>query len=328
MGNSLEKSLKMNSKSDLKIIVQAFKKMNNKQLVALSNEGFTQSDGHQIAYETLHDKKLSPETTSTVFWHNQSHDAFDEEGNLISNLYLHWNGDKEVIKKALLENITAFEIIVPKSDDSAFQIKPTAIENLDPENKKDTLKYLDQLRQLPRDINEEEYIVIHGIIRKSHPKAVIFALQLGVNHLDLEDTTIVLNRIDEIVTVKAGSQMWEEPSYAIGHLLDLMKKFEHPKYNECIESWKKARKGAFREGVAKHIKEDIPTLVKLLKDRMHGVRWASVHSLLKTEEGIKALIKETKDTQQKDRSSIVKMIKSYAEFDEIVEKVAKEKKLI
>ena len=323
----------MTNVSDLTQITLAFNTINQGEIIALCNEGSTQSAGHEIAYEIASDKGGDPDAYSVIFWHNQSHDAFDEAGNLVSSLYLHWSGKKVVLTKALSDHIQGFEIKVPNSDSAAFVIQPKEVnpEDFDPTNKVHVLKYLDQLRQNSISSNalkDEDLAIIRQILRKSAPQTLILAVQLAKNHLDIADIEVLHKRVSEIVPLEPGMQIWENPGYAIGNLLDLMQQQQYPEYQDLFQAWIKHDAVALREGIAKHALHNIQALTTLLLDPEHAVRWAAVHSLLASEEpGIQALIDAAKDPALQDQPEIIRMIKSYAGFDEVVADLLKESDL-
>ena len=64
--------------SDLDRIRAAFDAMTGPGLVALANVGYTQSDAQCSAVETLGGRGDDPQASSAIYWHAQSHDAFDE----------------------------------------------------------------------------------------------------------------------------------------------------------------------------------------------------------------------------------------------------------
>lgn len=93
----------MKTVRDLDRTSAAFEAMNHGEVVALSNCGYTQTDGRDVAVTALHDRGLDPARCSIVFWHRQSHEgAFDDDGNLVGGLTLHWNGEREKVARLLV----------------------------------------------------------------------------------------------------------------------------------------------------------------------------------------------------------------------------------
>lgn len=315
--------------SDLEHIEIAFSKINKSEIIALCNSGITQSAGLEIAEEAITERGGSPDSYSVIFWHNQSHESFDKKGNLLSPLYLHWRGNLSILKNSLQGNLKDYEIVFPKDDKTAFIIMPKSFSNddFDPANSSAVLKYLDQLRRSNTNIVLHELSKIRQIFSKSNPPSVIMAVFLSKEYLDLEDLNLLLNRIKEIASVKPGLQIWQDPAYTVGYLLDLMSKYNHKDYYSTLQAWSNNKKSVYREGVAKHAVHDIKTLEKLFSDKNHSVRWAAFHSLIEAGKNgictiIDALIQQNIDNAE----DIIRSLISYGEFNKTVAEVLKSKK--
>lgn len=112
---------------DLLRLIEAFRALGARGVVALPKAGETQSAG----WEDVNEKSR---TKTAVFWHDQSHDRFDSLGQLSSPISLYWRGEKKKIGEVLTAH--GFVVTLPKSEDTAIEVapgkasKPPAIEAL------------------------------------------------------------------------------------------------------------------------------------------------------------------------------------------------------
>ncbi|MFP2927757.1 DUF6891 domain-containing protein, partial [Pyxidicoccus sp. 3LG] len=103
---------------DLLRLLDVFAALARRKVIALPCAGSTQSAG----WEDVAARERNPEQTA-VFWHEQSHDAFDAVGRLTSELYLQWRGDAGSVCDALAE--AGFTVERPNSDTQAIVVQPT-----------------------------------------------------------------------------------------------------------------------------------------------------------------------------------------------------------
>lgn len=103
---------------DLRRLLAVFATLDKKGVIALAHAGSTQSDGWSTVAETERD----PEQTA-VFWHDQSHDAFDELGQLAHTLHLYWRGDAGLVCDELAR--AGFAVIRPTDEDVAIEVSPS-----------------------------------------------------------------------------------------------------------------------------------------------------------------------------------------------------------
>jgi len=89
------------TKSDRAVIAAFFRGIDGRGIIALppSRSRVTQSAGHEDAVAIARERRLVK--PSYVFWHQQAERAFDREGALVADLYLHWGGDQARIAAAL-----------------------------------------------------------------------------------------------------------------------------------------------------------------------------------------------------------------------------------
>ncbi|MDC0717772.1 WD40 repeat domain-containing protein [Nannocystis bainbridge] len=118
--------------SDLIELIEVFAALGKRKVLAFPCAGSTQSAGWEIVAE----RERSPEQTA-VFWHEQSHDAFDAFGRLTGKLHLHWRGDAGRVCDALVE--AGFVVDRPKSDQQSIVVRPTGSEAPDIERFADAL---------------------------------------------------------------------------------------------------------------------------------------------------------------------------------------------
>lgn len=113
-----------NAASDLVVLVNAFYQLDQKGIIAGAHWGTTQSSGWEDVMGIAHDRGLRGEING-IYWHEQSHDAFDGSGMLVRPLYLHWGGDRVLIGNALLSTLqgTSLRLRVPESDHAAFVVE-------------------------------------------------------------------------------------------------------------------------------------------------------------------------------------------------------------
>ncbi|MCY0991637.1 hypothetical protein OV203_31130 [Nannocystis sp. ILAH1] len=104
--------------SDLVKLIEVFAALAKRKVIALACAGSTQSAGWEIVAE----RERDPEQTA-VFWHEQSHDAFDAVGRLTSKLHLYWRGDAGRVCDALVE--AGFAVERPKSENQSIVVRPT-----------------------------------------------------------------------------------------------------------------------------------------------------------------------------------------------------------
>ncbi|WP_143141371.1 WD40 repeat domain-containing protein [Nannocystis exedens] len=103
--------------ADLLRLLDVFAALAKREVLALACAGSTQSAGWEIVAE----RERDPEQTA-VFWHEQSHDAFDAVGRLTSRLHLYWRGDAGRVCDALVE--AGFTVERPKSDTQSIVVLP------------------------------------------------------------------------------------------------------------------------------------------------------------------------------------------------------------
>lgn len=278
--------------SDLSMIRRAFKKMNKGQVVALCNTGPTASGGMEDVSETAYERGGDIEDYSMIFWHNQSHDAFDRAGNLVGSLALHWAGDRLKLAKLLTEHLSNFQIEVPSSDHTVFKLAspPEPVSEIDPRNTVQCLRFLDSDREkMNNSYTKGELDVLREMVRIGEPKVMIYAAFLldcgDQKFLNADDVANLLRRFEEIIKIKPGMQYWQEPFYTIKLLLNAMGRMQHTDYHSLIRQWARHKKVTVRAGVASH-SEDVPSpsehlllLKNLLHDAHPKVFFAAIRSL-------------------------------------------------
>lgn len=87
------------SLTDKQKLSNAFQTLREQGFVAEENYACCQNCGW---YE-LGEEYAITDDTNVVFYHNQDNESFDEEGNLMSPMYLCWQGDANKIINALKE---------------------------------------------------------------------------------------------------------------------------------------------------------------------------------------------------------------------------------
>lgn len=103
--------------SGLHRIIRAFDGLAGEGFAAVPSAAFTATDGWA---ELASRRDGSP---GVLFWTTQSHeDAFDDSGDLVADLDLQWEGDRERIATAL--RTTGYEVIVPESAEETFTVVP------------------------------------------------------------------------------------------------------------------------------------------------------------------------------------------------------------
>lgn len=103
---------------DLRRLLAVFAALGEKGVIALAHAGSTQSDGWSMVTEA----EREPEQTA-VFWHDQSHDDFDELGQLADTLHLYWRGDAELVCDELVR--AGFAVLRPTGTDAAIEVSPS-----------------------------------------------------------------------------------------------------------------------------------------------------------------------------------------------------------
>ena len=108
--------------SDRQVLVSFLRSIDADDVIALppSRGRATQSAGHEDALEAAAERGLT--TPSWVFWHQQSERAFDDRGELVGDLYLHWGGDHARVARALTGCPGPFEV-VDNGPQGAFVIR-------------------------------------------------------------------------------------------------------------------------------------------------------------------------------------------------------------
>ncbi|MDC0672487.1 WD40 repeat domain-containing protein [Nannocystis radixulma] len=103
---------------DLRRLLAAFEALAERGVLALARAGSTQSAGWEQVTETERDAEQT-----AVFWHDQSHDVFDELGQLGRSLALYWRGDAGLVCDELER--AGFAVIRPRSEDVAIEVSPS-----------------------------------------------------------------------------------------------------------------------------------------------------------------------------------------------------------
>ncbi len=99
-------------RSDLAAVKAWWRTLGSEGCVVLPPPGrsrYTQSDGHEDAAELIGARGLG-DGTSFVYWHWQSHTAFDRSGALVRELNLHWGGDHAVVAACLGEGPPGYRV--------------------------------------------------------------------------------------------------------------------------------------------------------------------------------------------------------------------------
>ncbi len=118
------------ARCDLLRLLAAFRDLRSRDVIALERAGNTQSEGWEDV------AAAGPERRTAVFWHAQSHEAFDGLGQLSRPMYLYWRGDAQAIVQALREQglgATApdspgvgIEVVGAGADGTAPDLEPLA----------------------------------------------------------------------------------------------------------------------------------------------------------------------------------------------------------
>ncbi|MEU8724327.1 hypothetical protein [Streptomyces antimycoticus] len=110
--------------SDLCRIVQSFRELEADGYIAEPDFSLTTTGG----WEDVH-QRVQGELRA-IFWISQAHvDCFDDEGNLVDDLPLHWAGDATAIAEALRS--TGLLVEIPEIADITFFISPVGEEEDD-----------------------------------------------------------------------------------------------------------------------------------------------------------------------------------------------------
>lgn len=277
-------------KDDLTRLRQVFKKINQGDVIALCNAGPTQSGGFEDAWDVAHDRGGNQKTYSIIFWHKQSHLAF-VKGELLSDLYLHWSGDRKKLGSLLTEHIDWLDIHVPPNERGAFMLSPRSKKKSDALDPKDTTavwKFLEGIRKAFISDEEKEPGVRHGVMLRriadeGEPKTVIYALQFLHDVMTPSDLEVVLAKIDSLASLKPGSQTWQDPSNAMGWILDAMARHKHPEYEATFRAWAKHKKKIYRLAAARHPSVFKDVLKTLMRDPDPSVSTCAGYSVQGTE---------------------------------------------
>jgi hypothetical protein len=116
--------------SDLSVLKKWFKSLNGPDFLVLpapTRSRYTQSQGREDVAEELAEREL-PGDTPAVFWHWQSHErAFSRKGELVDELYLHWQGPHATIAARLTGPPAPFTV-TSTGPDQAFRVgKPFSL---------------------------------------------------------------------------------------------------------------------------------------------------------------------------------------------------------
>jgi hypothetical protein len=100
--------------SDLLAMLRAFDELRGYGVEAEPHFSITKTDG----FAELEGNGPA----GAIFWHQQSHDAFDAKGNLADELGLYWRGDRDTIATALAHGLASTRLIVhvPTDNMTAF----------------------------------------------------------------------------------------------------------------------------------------------------------------------------------------------------------------
>lgn len=123
-----------------------FKSLHGADFLALpapTRSRYTRSDGLEDVAEERGERDL-PGDTAAVFWHWQSHErAFSRKGELVDELYLHWDGPHAVLA-ARLKGLPAPFTLIDNGPGQAFRVgKPFVLPA--PEDKRAVPPALDRL---------------------------------------------------------------------------------------------------------------------------------------------------------------------------------------
>lgn len=103
--------------TDLSALLACFEALErDDEVVALPLAGWTQSDG----WSDVAGAQRDPRQTA-IFWHAQSHEAFDGLGMLSGTMHLYWRGDRRRLADALRSH--GFIVETPTSVDVSFQLR-------------------------------------------------------------------------------------------------------------------------------------------------------------------------------------------------------------
>ncbi|GAB3707970.1 WGR domain-containing protein [Mariniluteicoccus flavus] len=106
--------------SDLAVLKKWWKNLSGTHFLALpppTPSRYTQGHLHEDAAELAE----FPPDTGYAGWHWQSHErSFDRDGRIISALYLHWGGDRSVVRDHLEQAPDGWVLSGGDSDDAAF----------------------------------------------------------------------------------------------------------------------------------------------------------------------------------------------------------------
>lgn len=105
-------------------LVRALDTIDGKKIVTGCHVGHTQSAGWEHVAAIALDRGIHHEHLTGIYWHEQSHDAFDARGALERPLYLHWGGSRAQLAEALEKALagSALRLEVPTSDREAFVV--------------------------------------------------------------------------------------------------------------------------------------------------------------------------------------------------------------
>lgn len=105
--------------SDLVTMLAWFDALRAAGIEAEPNLGVSRTDGFS--------ELTSAPDESAIFWHEQSHDAFDATGKLVRPLHLHWRGDRDAIAGVLRAvAMGRLTVDVPADTSSTFIVRPAA----------------------------------------------------------------------------------------------------------------------------------------------------------------------------------------------------------
>jgi len=301
--------------SDLDRIRAAFDAMTGPGLVALANVGYTQSDAQCSAVETLGGRGDDPQASSAIYWHAQSHDAFDENGTLIAHLALHWFGDRKRLARALREHCVGFVIDVPDDDDIAFGIDapPVSVEDVDPHDSVVTNRWLEQIRRDhshawsddPQGRAKIPEVLAHG-----DPRAVKLAFLLMRKSANRDEVATVMRRLDELVVAGRGeSDINLMVSQTVGYVLDALLRLEETHYAATLSTWATHDEPAYRSGAAWHDGVDTALLCRLFADDDRIVRSTALgHLRCREPGGFGAVIRFAQSATPRERQNVVRML--------------------
>jgi len=100
---------------DLLRLLAGFAELTTRGVIALAHAGSTQSSGWSSVAEAERD-----EAQTAVFWHDQSHEVFDELGQLDRAIHLYWRGDEQLIAEVLTR--AGLAVVRPTSTAVAIEV--------------------------------------------------------------------------------------------------------------------------------------------------------------------------------------------------------------